>query len=134
MPPQAAQRPGGPRLVVARGPADGLGDQYQISLWLDDQALGELGPGEVLDRPIAAGAHRLRASNTLMRKTVEFVAQPDGNVRFATRNRAGLGTTLFAALGAGWLYVVLEREVAVGDSRGTGSAESEVEIGGDARI
>ena len=29
--------------------------------------------------------------------------------RVLARNRPGLGTTLFASFGAGWLYVALER-------------------------
>ncbi len=97
-------------LTVRRVPADGVGDQYRINLKLDGAAIGSLGPGESVTREIAAGEHRLRASNTLMRKAVTFAAHSGDDVRFLTRNRAGAGSAVFAAFGAGWLYVVLERE------------------------
>lgn len=98
------------KLTVTRVPADGLGDQYLISLSLDGESLGSLAPGESISRPLDAGRHRVVASNTLMRKAVELDAGPGDEIRFVTRNRRGPGTTLFAALGAGWLYVGLERE------------------------
>src|SRR5688572_3047259 len=97
------------RLIVRR-PADGVGYQYRISVKLDGAAIGSLGPGESVSREIASGEHRLRASNTLMRKAVTFASGPGEEVRFLVRNRPGPGTAVFAALGAGWLYVALERE------------------------
>lgn len=97
------------RLTVRR-PADGVGDQYRISLKLDGVLIGSLRPGESVARAIASGEHRLRASNTLMREAVTFAADAGEEVRFLVRNCPGLGTAVFAALGAGWLYVALERE------------------------
>ncbi len=99
------------RLIVRR-PVDGVGDQYRISLKLDGAAIGSLGPGESVTRGIAHGEHRLHASNTLMRKATTFTAGAGEEVRFLVRNRPGLGTAVFAAFGAGWLYVALERESA----------------------
>ena len=97
------------RLIVRR-PADGVGDQYRISLKLDGAPIGSLGPGESVSREIAPGEHRLHASNTLMRKAATFAARPGEEARFLARNRPGPGSAVFAAFGAGWLYVALERE------------------------
>lgn len=111
-----AEAPAAARLIVRR-PADGVGDQYRISLKLDGAPIGSLGPGESVTHDIAAGEHQLRASNTLMRNVVTLVANPGEEVRFLTRNRPGPGTAVFAAFGAGWLYVALERESAVAADR-----------------
>lgn len=98
------------RLVVSRPPPDGLGDQYPITVSVDGKAVGQLAPGDRVGCELAPGRHRLHASNTLMRKALVFEGRPGEEARFVTRNRAGLGTTFFAAMGAGWLYVALERE------------------------
>jgi hypothetical protein len=95
-------------LIVARAPADGLGDQYQIAIRLDGELLGGLSPGETLTREIQPGSHRLLATNTLMRKVVAFHAAAGAQLQFRTRNLRGFGTDFFAAMGAGWLYVDLE--------------------------
>jgi hypothetical protein len=97
------------RLSVRRAPADGLGDQYPIRLTLDGVPLGVLMPGESVDREVAPGRHRLRGTNTLMRKAMDLELAPGETALVLTRNRSGLGTALFAAFGAGWLYVALER-------------------------
>lgn len=96
--------------LIVRRPADDVGDQYRISLKLDGAAIGSVGPGEGVSCEVAPGEHRLRASNTLMRKAVTFVGDAGEEVRFLVRNRPGLGTAVFAAFGAGWLYVALEQE------------------------
>ena len=107
---EATQRTeSGSTLTVTRAPADGLGDQYPITLRLDGRVLGRLGPGESVTAPIPAGEHRLQASNTLMRKSVQFATAPAESHHFVTRNRSGRATAVLAAMGAGWLYVELER-------------------------
>ena len=64
----------------------------------------------VVTRPISAGPHRLRVHNTLVWKNVTFDAAAGEHVRFRTVNRAGPGSmTLVALLGAGPLYVTVER-------------------------
>ena len=99
----------GATLTVTRAPADGLGDQYPISLRLDGERIGRLAPGERISRPIDAGEHRLRASNTLMGRSARFAAAPAERVEFLVRNRPGPGTGFFASLGAAWLYVGVEK-------------------------
>lgn len=98
------------KLTVERK-APGDVRQRQIVLSLDGQPLETLLFGESVTREIAPGAHRLRAHNTLVWKTVEFEAPPGAHVRFSTVNRAGFGSmSLVALLGVGPLYVTLERE------------------------
>jgi hypothetical protein len=82
----------------------------QVVLALDGETIATLLFGERTSREIAPGPHRLRAHNTLVWKTVEFDARPGEHVRFATVNRAGLGSmALVALLGVGPLFVTLER-------------------------
>ena len=107
--PASAATAAAARLIVRR-PADGVGDQYRLSIKLDGVSIGSLGPGDSVEREIAAGEHRLRASNTLMRKAVTFAVGTGEEARFLVRNRPGAATAVFAAFGAGWLYVALERE------------------------
>jgi len=100
------------RLTVARTSPDDVA-QRQIVLTLDGEPLATLLYGESVTREIPPGAHRLRAHNTLVWKTVEFDAAPDEHVRFSAVNRAGFGTmALVALLGVGPLYVTLDRESA----------------------
>jgi hypothetical protein len=84
--------------------------QRQVVLSLDGERLATLLFGESVTREIAPGHHRLRAHNTLVWKNVEFDCAAGAQVRFVTVNRAGFGSTaLVALLGAGPLYVTLER-------------------------
>ena len=97
------------RLTVERVASDDVRTR-QVVLSLDHEALATLLFGERVTREIPAGHHRLRAHNTLVWKTVEFDAQPGEHVKFRTVNRAGFGSMwLVALLGAGPLYVTLER-------------------------
>jgi hypothetical protein len=82
----------------------------QIVLSLDGAPLATLLYGESVTREIDPGRHRLRAHNTLVWKTVEFDCAAGEHARFVTVNRAGFGSaSLVALLGAGPLYVTLER-------------------------
>ena len=97
-------------LTVRRPPPSGLGDPYPITVWLDGERLAVLMPGDAITREVAPGRHRLKAYNTLLRKTVELDLAPGEDVTIMASNRAGFGTMLFAMLGVGPLYVALERE------------------------
>lgn len=103
-PPQPA------RVTVRRSPPGGLGDPYPLTVWLDGERLALLMPGQSVTRETAPGRHRLKAFNTLLRKSVEIDVAPGEEVRMMASNRAGFGTMLFAMLGVGPLYVGLERE------------------------
>jgi hypothetical protein len=97
------------RLTVERTSATDV--QYrQIVVSLDGQPFATLLYGESETQEITAGQHRLRAHNTLVWRTVTFDVSDGEHVRFAVINRAGPGTvTLVGMLGAGPLYVTLER-------------------------
>jgi hypothetical protein len=99
----------GAHLIVERNsPADVR--QRQIVLSLDGEPLATLLYGEAVTREIQPGRHRLRAHNTLVWKNVEFECVAGERTRFVTVNRAGFGSAaLVALLGAGPLYVTLER-------------------------
>jgi hypothetical protein len=97
-------------LTIRRPPPGGLGDPYPITVWLDGDRVAVLMPGESVTRETSPGRHRLRAFNTLLRKTVELELAPGEEMRMVASNRAGFGTMLFAMLGVGPLYVGLERE------------------------
>jgi hypothetical protein len=103
------ESPATARLTIERVDAADVRTR-QVVLSLDGDRIATLLFGDRATREIAPGRHRLRAHNTLVWKTVEFEARPGEHVRFATVNRAGLGSmALVALLGVGPLYVTLER-------------------------
>ena len=82
----------------------------QLVVTLDGDPFATLLFGQVATRSISAGPHRLRVHNTLVWRNVAFDASHGEHVRFVAVNRAGPGSmTLIALLGAGPLYVTLER-------------------------
>ena len=84
--------------------------QRQLVVWLDGEKLGELMFGEMFTRDVRPNSHKLRVSNTLVWKTVEFKVTPGEQVRFEAINRAGHFTyPLLVTLGVGPLYVTLRR-------------------------
>jgi hypothetical protein len=97
-------------LTIRRPPPGGLGDPYPITVWFDGERWAVLMPGQSATREVEPGRHRLKAFNTLLRKSVEADFAPGEEVRMLASNRAGFGTMLFAMLGVGPLYVALERE------------------------
>ena len=82
----------------------------QLVITLDGDSLGDLLFGESIQRDVAPGRHRLRVSNTLVWKTVEFDVKPGEQVRFEAINRAGkLTYPMMIILGIGPLYVTVKR-------------------------
>jgi hypothetical protein len=89
----------------------------QLVVTLDGEPFATLLFGQIVTRSINAGPHRLRVHNTLVWRNVGFAAAPGEHVRFAAVNRAGPGSmTLITLLGAGPLYVTVERRAAGDDS------------------
>jgi hypothetical protein len=84
----------------------------EIYLSLDDTELGILRYGEELTQDVEPGAHRLKAHNTLFRKTLDFTLAVGEHATFRTVNRAGFGTYSVLAffLGGGPIYLTLERD------------------------
>ena len=82
----------------------------QLIVTLDGQRVATLLWGDSVTRDIDPGPHRVRVSNTLVWKTVEFTAAPGEQVFFEAVNRTGPGSIFFTMIfGAGPLYLTLER-------------------------
>lgn len=96
-------------VTIARTHATDVGLR-QLVITLDGERLGDLLFGESMQRDVAPGPHRLRVSNTLVWKTLEFDVKPGEQVRFEAINRAGkLTYPMLLILGAGPLYVSVKR-------------------------
>jgi hypothetical protein len=82
----------------------------QLIIWIDGERVATLLWGDSFSAELAPGPHRLRVSNTLVWKTIEFVLGPGEQVFFETLNRLGPGSVLcLLVLGAGPLYVTVRR-------------------------
>ena len=97
------------QITVARTLENDIGFR-DVILLLDEKRLATLRYGQSVTRDIEPGHHKLRAHNTLTRKTVEFDVQPGDHMRFVTSNRAGFGTSLMFLLGVGPIYITLQQE------------------------
>ena len=98
------------RITVTRKDSRDVQDR-QIVLSLDGEPLATLLYGKEVTREVPAGSHRLRAHNTLFRKTIDFDLAPGEAARFRVINRAGAGTfSMLGLLGAGPLFLTFERE------------------------
>lgn len=96
-------------ITIARTHATDVGLR-QLVISLDGERLGDLLFGESVQRDVAPGPHRLRVSNTLVWKTLEFDVRPGEQVRFEAINRAGrLTYPLLVLLGAAPLYLTVRR-------------------------
>jgi hypothetical protein len=81
-----------------------------IHLSLDGKRFATLKSGKRITLEIEPGEHSLQADNTFSKKAETFAAGAGETVRYVTHNRAGFGSSLIGILGAGPLYLVLERE------------------------
>lgn len=97
------------QITVARTlPSDiGIRDVY---IYLDGKLIATLRNKQSVTLEVPVGHHALRAHNTLVGKTLEFDARPGDHLRFTTANRSGCATSLIIILGAGPIYISLERE------------------------
>lgn len=79
---------------------------------LDGEQIAILHAGDEVSRDVKPGPHRLKAHNTLFRKTLDVTLAPGEHATFRVVNKAGFGTySVFAFfLGGGPLYLTLERE------------------------
>ena len=84
--------------------------QRQLVVWLDGERLGDLMFGQTFKRDVLPGPHKLRVSNTLVWKTVQFDVKPSEQVLFQAINRPGRITfPMLVLIGVGPLYVTLRR-------------------------
>jgi len=100
---------GDARITVSRQSPEDVGFR-EVFVSLDGKDLAILRHGESVTTEVAPGAHRLRAHNTLFRKTHELVLKPGEHARFIAVNRAGWGTFgMLFVLGAMPVYLTFER-------------------------
>jgi hypothetical protein len=82
----------------------------QLIVWIDGEQVATLLWGDSITTELQPGQHRVRVSNTLVWKTLEFDLAPGEQVFFEAINRTGPGTFLMLVVfGAGPLYVTLQR-------------------------
>lgn len=104
--PETAERA---RLLVTRSSNRDVGNR-QVFVSLDGNKLRDILFNEKIDRPIAAGRHRLRVHNTLFWKTIDFDAGPGETVHFETINYQGRGfVTFMLVIGVAPLFLAVER-------------------------
>jgi hypothetical protein len=84
--------------------------QRQLIVHLDGKKLATLMFGDSVTRDIEPGTHRLRVSNTLVWKNVDFTLRPGEQAYFEVVNRAGRATyPMLLIFGVGPLYVTVKR-------------------------
>ena len=100
--------------ITVRRQAKGDIGYREIFVKLDDEDFGILRFGEEITREVKPGPHRLRADNTLFRKTLDFTLNVGEHASFTAINRAGFGTYSVLAffLGGGPIYLTFERDTA----------------------
>jgi len=99
------------KLTISRTSPDDV-KQRQIIIKLDGNWIADLMYGRTVTRTIEAGRHELRFDNTWKKKNETFEAAPGEHVKFRVINKTGrLTWALVATLGAGPMYVEVEREV-----------------------
>ena len=97
-------------LVTVTRTADTDVQHRQIIMSIDGEPFATLMYGQTVTKPIAPGPHKIKAYNTLVWKTLEFDLKEGEHASFSVVNLPGKWTfSLLALLGAGPLYVSLER-------------------------
>ena len=96
--------------LVVSHPDEGDYTSRSIHLSLDGERVATLPSGKMITLEIKAGEHRLQVDNTFSKKAATFRARPQETIRYVTHNRSGFGSSLIGILGAGPLYLVLERQ------------------------
>ena len=96
------------RVTVTRDDPDDVGDR-QILLSLDGQHWTTLLFGQSATRELPPGSHRLKADNTLFRRTVPFDLASGEEARYVVANRKGPGSGLLLLIGAPLFYLRVTR-------------------------
>jgi ribosomal protein L3 len=82
----------------------------EVQVWLDEELIANLKHHQSVTRVAVPGHHTVRAHNTLVGKRIEFELAEGEHARFTTANRSGCATSLIFILGAGPIYLSLERD------------------------
>lgn len=99
-------------VTVARRSRNDIGLR-ETFVFLDGKDIAILQNGDAVTVRVTPGAHRIRAHNTLIWKTIDFEMAAGQEARFVASNRPGWGTfSVFALIGAGPVYLTFERETA----------------------
>jgi hypothetical protein len=80
-----------------------------IKLRLDGQDLTLLKSGKAVVVEVLPGHHSLRIDNTFYPKTVEFDVRAGEQVHYRIWNKRGFGSWMVEVLGAGPMYLHIER-------------------------
>ena len=96
------------RLLVRRDSEADV-QQRQIVIYVDGERKGEILFGEELDTEISAGHHRMRVDNTWNWKNLEIEARAGETLEFRVTSKAGRFSWFLSAVGAGPMYVEVER-------------------------
>ena len=95
-------------ITVTRRSPDDVGFR-EIYVLVDGEQIAELAYGTSVTREVEAGLRRIRAHNTLFRKTHEILIAPGDHVRLSAANRSGWGTFgLLGVLGVAPLFLRFE--------------------------
>jgi hypothetical protein len=98
-------------ITIRRKSRDDVGYR-DIYVAIDDEEIAILHAGDEVSREVKPGRHRLKAHNTLFRKTLDVHLSPGEHATFSVVNKAGFGTYSVLAffLGGGPLYLTFERD------------------------
>jgi hypothetical protein len=100
-----------PSVTITRT-SEGDFKSRQLIVTIDGRRVATLLWGDSVTCDLDPGPHRLRVSNTLVWKTLEFTLGPGEQVFFEAVNRMGPGSIFFVMLlGVGPLYVTVKRMV-----------------------
>ena len=107
-PPEPQEAETETRLTIHRTSEQDV-QQRQVIFSLDGKQVAELLYGQTFTCEILPGTHRLRANNTLVWKTVEFLAPAGTHVHFTCINYAPRGLIyMLAIFGVAPLFVALK--------------------------
>lgn len=82
----------------------------QVIMSIDGEQVATLMYGQSVTKPLTPGPHKIKAYNTLVWKTLDFEVKEGEHAQFSVVNVPGKWSfSLLALLGAGPLYVELER-------------------------
>jgi hypothetical protein len=96
-------------VTVSRNAPNDVGVR-EIYLSVDGERIATLKYGEETTCQLSPGPHRIRADNTLFRKTLDIMLQADEHAQFIAINRAGFGSfEVLLFLAATPLYLTFER-------------------------
>jgi hypothetical protein len=96
-------------VTITRTSEEDFKSRQQI-VWVDSVRVATLLWGDSITCELQPGPHRLRVSNTLVWKTVEFIVRPGEQVFFESITRMGPGSIFMVLLlGVGPLYLTVRR-------------------------